>query len=212
MRGTNYGFVMYISLSKGMAYAQSEQAVRSVDNFSRFAAALSQCVGIALLAIGSVRHPTFRNCFIARHTLKDVGLGIAAGAVTLAFALLVDSPLGGDRWRPMSYHPIDEYSPNYISRLAARFFCDSIVLPFIETIIFSCFLYTVSRQKWHMVPSVMIVSALFAVVHQNLAESLFLFFFGVLNCLLIEWRKTPVSAVIHHVSFSSVLSGVALIS
>lgn len=206
-----HGFTIYIALSKGMGFAQSEQAERAVGNFAQFAGALSLYVGSALVALWSMRSSVCKANFVKRVKWKDVGIGIAAAGLSMALVALTASHIELDRRHPMGYHAIGEYSPTYFNHLALIFFCDTIVLPCIETIVFSCFLYTIARQKWHIVTSVMIVSALFAAVHQDFAGSLRLFSFGVINCLLMEWRETPFSSIIHHISYNTAVYGIALI-
>jgi membrane protease YdiL (CAAX protease family) len=79
-----------------------------------------------------------------------------------------------------------------------------IVAPFAEELLFRGVFYSMLRQKWSVLPSVLLSSFIFGLIHGNLAVGLTGFLMGIVAALVFEYSKSLwTSFVVHAVNNSA---------
>ena len=77
-----------------------------------------------------------------------------------------------------------------------------VVVPIIEEIVFRGLFYKLLRSYFSIVPSMLISSIIFSIVHQNILVSIVLFSLGLILCYSYERNKSIIYPIVIHSLFN----------
>ena len=103
-------------------------------------------------------------------------------------------------------HEFDEqnivqyFKHNKITKLAVL--NTVVIVPIIEEIVFRGLFYKLLRSYFSIVPSMLISSIIFSIVHQNILVSIVLFSLGLILCYSYERNKSIIYPIVIHSLFN----------
>lgn len=132
-------------------------------------------------------------------TWSDVGLGpIAYFAYILLFSVVLQflqnfSWFNANEAQNLGYSTLTNPADKVLAFIAL-----AVITPIVEEVIFRGFLYGKIRARLPMIPSILLVSILFAVLHGQWNAAIAVFILSVLNCSLREITGTIYAGILAH--------------
>lgn len=140
----------------------------------------------------------------------EVAWGVAASIAYLILVKLVVLPClfymrPPDTVYNTPFFEITSYSQASASIIARAFFINTVYSPIVETILFIAAVYWPLRQRFAMLPTLLVVAVFFAALHNQTPWFFQYLVFSIVNLSLFEIRKSLLAPATHHIIANMVI-------